>query len=96
MSTRKTTGKASPKTSISDLGAGLASAYEDRMAVRVERAALLPVERATVSSDAQPQGSSPELASLAGRYLKADTLGEEDVENVRSLAASVLSQKTTD
>ena len=96
MSTSKTPGKASPKTSISDLGESLASAYVDRMAVRVERAALLPVEQATASSDAQPQGSSPELASLAGHYLKADTLSEEDVENVRSLAASVLSQRTTD
>lgn len=111
MTARKTTGKASLKTlSTSDLkvlaaaqrrtsapelvGNGLASAYEERMAVRVERASLLPVEAA--SSDAQPQGSSPELASLAGRYLKADSLDDEDVDNVRSLAASVLSQKTTD
>ena len=97
MSTRKTTGEASRKTSISDLGSDLASAYTDRMAVRRERASLLPQAAAvTPSSDAQPQGSSPELASLAGRYLKADSLGEEDVENVRSLAASVLSQRTTD
>ena len=96
MATRKTTGKASPTTSMSDLGTDLASAYGERMAVRRERAALLPVERATASSDAQPQGSSPELASLAGRYLKTDTLSEEDVDNVRSLAASVLSQRMTD
>lgn len=89
----KTTGTASRKTSISEVGESLASAYEDRMAVRRERASLLPqAAEVTPSSDAQPQGSSPELASLAGRYLKVDTLGEEDVANVKSLAASVLSQ----
>lgn len=48
MSTRKTTGKASPKTSISDLGAGLASAYEDRMAVRTARDAKLSDEQRVV------------------------------------------------
>lgn len=102
MSTSKTTGKASRKTSISDLGTDLASAYEDRMAVRVERAALLPdvgvpvALQPVVGLPASLGGSSPELVSLAGRYLNADSLSEEDVENVRSLAASVLSQRTTD
>ena len=94
MSTRKTTGQASRKTSTSDLGESLASAYTDRMAVRRERAALLPETVIPVSEERQ--GSSPELASLAGRYLKTDSLSEEDVDNVRSLAASVLSQRTTD
>lgn len=48
MSTRKTTGKASLKTSISDLGSALASAYEDRMTERVERAAALSSEQRLV------------------------------------------------
>lgn len=91
MTARKTTGKASPKTSTSEFGESLVSAYVDRMAVRVERASLLPAEPAPI---VDRQGSSPELASLAGRYLKADTLDNEDVDNVRSLAASVLSQRT--
>lgn len=45
MATRKTTGKASPKTSISDLGESLASAYEDRMAERTARGAKLSDEQ---------------------------------------------------
>lgn len=105
MATRKTTGKVSPKTSISDLGSDLASVYTERLQARMERAALLPA--LTVSSTGpvlepiEPAaitvaGSSPELASIASRYLKADTLGEEDVANVRSLAASVLSQVQPD
>lgn len=45
MATRKTTGKASQKTSISDLGESLASAYEDRMAERTARDAQLSDEQ---------------------------------------------------
>lgn len=45
MATRKTTGKASLKTSISDLGSALASAYEDRMAERTARDAQLSDEQ---------------------------------------------------
>lgn len=48
MSTRKTTGKASRKTSISDLGSGLAEAYKSRMAERVERDGLLSEEQRAV------------------------------------------------
>lgn len=93
MATIKRIGLASQTTSTSELGESLASAYEERMAVRVARAEMLPTEPAPV---VDRQGNSPELASLAGHYLNADTLSEEDVENVRSLAASVLSQRMTD
>lgn len=48
MATRKTTGQASPKTSTSDLGAGLASAYADRMAERTARDAKLSDEQRAV------------------------------------------------
>lgn len=49
MPAKKTTGKASPKTSTYEaLGESLASAYEDRMAERVERAGLLSEEQRTV------------------------------------------------
>lgn len=48
MATRKTTGKASRKTSISDLGSGLAEAYTSRMAERVERDGLLSDEQRVV------------------------------------------------
>ena len=45
MATSKTTGQASRKTSISDLGESLASAYEDRMAARTARGAKLSDEQ---------------------------------------------------
>lgn len=48
MTARKTTGKASPKTSTSDLGTSLASAYEDRMAERTARGAKLSDEQRVV------------------------------------------------
>ena len=36
--------------------------------------------------------SSPELASLASKYVNIENLDKRDVESVRSLAASVLAQ----
>lgn len=36
--------------------------------------------------------SSPELASLAAKYVNIENLDKHDVESVRSLAASVLAQ----
>lgn len=65
MPAKKTTGKASPKTSTSELGESLASAYEDRMAERVERDGLLSEEQRAVlkldeEQDGKPKDKSAE------------------------------------
>ena len=62
MSTRKTTGQASPKTSMSDLGSGLAEAYTSRMAERTARDAqlsdeqrvLLKLDEEKIADDREP------------------------------------------
>lgn len=51
----KMIGKASPTTSISDVGEGLASVYAERMAQRVARDAMLSDEqRATLKREEKP------------------------------------------
>ena len=67
MATRKTTGKASQKTSISDLGSDLASAYEDRMAERVERDGLLSEEQRAVLKIDEEKTDGPKLILPAGQ-----------------------------
>lgn len=66
MSTRKTTGKASQKTSMSDLGSGLAEAYTSRMAERTARDAQLSDEQRVLlkldeeKTDANNGGRAPQ------------------------------------
>lgn len=66
MSAKKTTGKASPKTSISDLGSGLAEAYTSRMAERVERYGLLSEEQRAVLKIDEEKTGGPKLILPAG------------------------------
>lgn len=68
----KTTGKASPKTSTSEeLGAGLASAYEDRMAERVERNDLLSEEQRAVLK-IEEERPSDEIRQLRDSVAQSD------------------------
>ena len=84
------------------IGETLASEQEKRLAVRQQRQAIADAATHGIGTTEKPgRQTSPELASLAAKYINFEAddtarIGEELARDVRSLAASVLSQAHDD